>query len=444
MPSPHAPRRRVSAESVALAFAGVPYSGTPEHVARSCVEAVRALAGGGVHLRIPSLTGSLSVGDPVEDLVCVTRFRTAEGGGELWIRSGGLDDDARQALHDHLTRVWSAQADREQLNQEVERLRFHLGALQQVARTLAVVRGVEETEKLILDFVREMFFAWWGALYRPQGADTYVCRAERSLRGDEIPSEFPASLIREVLPSGGAPYVPDAAVVAQLRLPKDVAVVAPLQMAGKDPVLFVLGPRMNEQPYDANDLGLLRTVADSSAIALQNARSLDRLRTQASVDPLTGCLNRRGFDDRLEAEITRFQRYRRSLSVLLLDLDHFKALNDEWGHNVGDNALKRVGGVLAQALRATDSVCRHGGEEFAILLPETSKADATTVADRLRRMVAALPVDAEMPRGITASFGVASLPDDAADGVELLRAADQALYRAKVDGRDCVRAAGGE
>lgn len=435
-PVPH-----VNAESVSLAFAGVPYSGSVDHVARCCLEAIRAVVRGKVHLEVPTAPVPLRLGDPADRLVPVLRFRALGGLGVLWTEPDLLSPGAEQALEQHLVRVWEAQAERASQTGEVEQLRFHLNALQQVARTLSVVQGVEETERAILDFVREIFFAWWGALYRSDEPTRYVRRAESRLRDAAIPPVIASASVRDATDHGGIPFVPGDSRVEKDMLPADTAVIVPLDLGESEGGLLVLGPRMNDQPYQGGDLGLLRTLADSSAVALRNAALVDVLRTQVSVDPLTGCLNRRGFDDRMEVELARSRRYGRPISVVLLDLDHFKELNDAYGHDVGDYALRLVGEALRNGLRSTDSVCRYGGEEFALLLPETHPRDAQRLAERMRKVLAELGPDEVLSRSLTASFGVASIPENAADAAQLLRAADQALYRAKADGRDCVRVA---
>lgn len=435
-------RPRIGVESVALAFAGVPYSGEPEQVARSCVEAVRALTGGEVHLRIPQVPVALAIGDPPGDLVSVARFATAEGEGELRVGAPDLTEPTRRALAENLRRVWSAQAERRKLIAEIERLRFNLSALRQVAHTLAAVRGAEETERLTLDFVRELFFAWWGAMYRAEEAgEGYACRAEASLRQDRLPPTLPPDFVRGSALLEDGVYTPEPGATSTGPLPSDTAAVVPLELGDSLPGLLLLGPRMTGEPYEPADLALLQTLADSSAVALRNADLLDRLKREVSVDPLTGCLNRRGFEERMEAELARARRYRRPLTVVLLDIDRFKALNDEDGHEAGDYALKRLGSTLRRTLRTSDYVCRYGGEEFALLCPETTKADSLLLAERIRRTIEELEPDELMPRRLTASFGTAALPDDAPEAAELLRAADRALYRAKAAGRNCVRTA---
>ncbi len=153
-------------------------------------------------------------------------------------------------------------------------------------------------------------------------------------------------------------------------------------------------------------------------------------------DPLTGVANRRALNERLQVELQRCHRYERALGCILLDVDHFKTINDRHGHLIGDQVLQALAWLLRSAVRELDFVARYGGEEFVILLPETDLAGATRFAERLRREIAGLRV----PRGpamITASFGVTACnPGDSPD--DLLRRADEALYAAKHDGRDRV------
>jgi diguanylate cyclase (GGDEF)-like protein len=345
-----------------------------------------------------------------------------------------------EALELQLTRVWQVQELRAAQALELDQLRFHLGALQQVARTLAVVRTLEETERLVLDSVGEVFFAWWAALYHTEG-EQYTCRAVRSLRGESVAYAIPARVVRSVAMPGQPPVVPPEDAEIRDHVPAEVAVVAPLDFGDGDAGLLILGRRMTEAPYEAHDLALLRALADSSAIALRNAELLDRLRAQATIDPLTGCHNRRGFDEILGVEFQRARRYHRPLSLVLLDIDHFKTINDAFGHEVGDHALQRIGRAVRHTFRNTDSACRYGGEEFALIFPETGKDEGFRLAERLRVLIETLPPNAEVPRSLTASFGVAAFPDDGADISSMIRAADRALYLAKANGRNRVEKA---
>jgi diguanylate cyclase (GGDEF)-like protein len=166
-----------------------------------------------------------------------------------------------------------------------------------------------------------------------------------------------------------------------------------------------------------------------------------RLKETSFRDDVTGLYNRRFFSLRLEEEISRFRRFNHPVSVVLLDLDGFKNVNDEFGHAVGDETLREIAQILMKHSRGINVVSRYGGDEFVILLVETSKAGARLYADRIRQVVATFPFS--HGKSITASFGVASLPDDeAANSEDLFRAADEALYAAKRAGKNQVAAAG--
>lgn len=171
---------------------------------------------------------------------------------------------------------------------------------------------------------------------------------------------------------------------------------------------------------------------------------LQKLQMLASVDDLTGAYNRRHFLDLGRNEIARAKRYGRALSVIIIDLDHFKRVNDTWGHEAGDFVLKEASNILKKGLRISDLLGRHGGEEFAVLLPETPPDQAAAVAKRLRTMIAHLPIPISEGRSLTltASFGVAGMERVTEDMIDfLIRAADQAMYEAKAAGRNCVRLA---
>lgn len=162
-----------------------------------------------------------------------------------------------------------------------------------------------------------------------------------------------------------------------------------------------------------------------------------RLKEFSFKDEVTGLYNRRFFAVRLEEEVSRCRRFNHPVSVVLLDLDGYKAINDELGHSAGDETLREVANILLKHSRGINVICRYGGDEFAVLLVETSKAGALLYADRIRQVLATHP----FPHGrrVTASFGVASLPEDVAPATEeLIRAADEALYAAKRAGRNRV------
>lgn len=185
---------------------------------------------------------------------------------------------------------------------------------------------------------------------------------------------------------------------------------------------------------------LTTTAADLIGLALANVRLRDRLRDESLRDPLTGLFNRRSLDEALTREIQRANRTGAPLAVVMLDLDHFKAFNDRYGHAAGDSALRTLGRFLPARLRATDIACRYGGEEFTVLLPETSREQAVRIAERLREEFERTPIlhaGARFPP-LTLSIGVATYPDDGHAAEALLDAADAALYAAKAGGRNRV------
>ena len=169
----------------------------------------------------------------------------------------------------------------------------------------------------------------------------------------------------------------------------------------------------------------------------------EALRAQAARDPLTGVHNRGFFDEMLDVQIATSRRTRSPFAVMLVDVDHFKWCNDTHGHAEGDRALRVIAQALAGAARASDTVCRYGGEEFCLILPATSLDAAAQLANRIREAVPEACVRAGVCGGtqITVTIGVAAFPADAEDSSRLLRLADRRLYRGKDSGRDRVVAA---
>ncbi len=164
-----------------------------------------------------------------------------------------------------------------------------------------------------------------------------------------------------------------------------------------------------------------------------------KLTELASRDALTGLLNRRALDERLAGEAARAARHSAPLSLLMIDIDHYKSVNDTLGHAAGDEVLHHVGGLLAQGLRSSDALARYGGEEFVILAPHTTVEGAIVLAERLRATLAATPCTAGGDEfAVTVSIGVSTLGVDANSAQELAHTADQAMHRAKERGRDCV------
>lgn len=182
-----------------------------------------------------------------------------------------------------------------------------------------------------------------------------------------------------------------------------------------------------------------RALADSMSLALSNIALREKLRTQSLRDPLTGLYNRRYMEDALDRYLSMAERTGSATSVIMIDLDHFKKLNDEHGHAKGDAVLREVAGQLVGALRPSDVVCRYGGEELLVILPSCDLDDALLKAEMLRGRVESL--SETHGAAITASFGVACIPETSAGPGDIVTMADAALYEAKQAGRNCVRLA---
>ena len=231
------------------------------------------------------------------------------------------------------------------------------------------------------------------------------------------------------------PY-PFAAV--QVTRPAASHILAPL--VARHDVLGVLTiGSYREGAFDENDLEVFCRYARLTAVAIENLRNYQRARELATRDGLTGAYNRHQLAEAIDREIARAERHGGGVSLLMLDLDHFKRVNDRFGHPAGDRALRRVVAILERRLRGSDLIFRYGGEEFAVLLPATGPEAALTVA---RELVALMRSDDRLrpsssdPEPVTVSIGVAAHPEDAAGREALIACADQALYRAKQDGRD--------
>ena len=189
--------------------------------------------------------------------------------------------------------------------------------------------------------------------------------------------------------------------------------------------------------FGAADVGPLESAADICASAVQNARYVERVRHLAYVDGLTGMYNRRYFEIRVLEEIERAKRYQGILSLIMIDLDKFKKLNDEFGHLLGDEVLRQFCSVVTRQIRKADVLCRYGGEEFVIIAPETAKTHAVSLAEKLQRVVAGWHFPG-VPYPVTFSAGVASAPQSGDGRDQLVAAADAAMYAAKQAGGNRV------
>jgi diguanylate cyclase (GGDEF)-like protein len=222
------------------------------------------------------------------------------------------------------------------------------------------------------------------------------------------------------------------------------ALAAPLRPLGGGDVVGTMTVARGPQPFGQHERDVFLYLIGQASASLENISTHERVTEQATTDELTGLANKRAFSEVLEREVARAERFGHELSLIMLDVDDFKLVNDTHGHLQGDEVLRAIGRILADEPREIDEPARYGGEEFVIALPETGLEGALELAERIRARIEieAIPMlGADEVMYVSASFGVATLPTSARDEQELIAAADEALYAAKAAGKNRVAAA---
>jgi diguanylate cyclase (GGDEF)-like protein len=325
---------------------------------------------------------------------------------------------------------------------QLEQHRQELTYLSQMSSLLQTSRSAAEACGIAERFARGLFPGSTGAFYLMDPSRTLV---EASGQWGEIPA---AQLVMNAdecwALRRGKPH-PETGVQATLpcrpgdcELPHHVCV--PLLASGE--TLGMMQLRGAVDIEDRHVRVLLETMAERVALSLANIRLREHLVAQSIRDPLTGLFNRRYLEETLLMEQRRAQRAKSAFGVVMFDLDRFKALNDQYGHEAGDAALQAFSKVLQAQSRAGDIACRYGGEEFTLVLPGASLEVSLARAERIRASLAANATnEAGAALALTVSAGVAAYPEHGDNGPALLRAADEALYRAKHNGRNRVESA---
>jgi diguanylate cyclase (GGDEF)-like protein len=249
--------------------------------------------------------------------------------------------------------------------------------------------------------------------------------------------------LAEQLLASGPDKAADAADATEPKTPKDLsgrAIGFPLIVGGK--AMGVLGVRPDGGRLPTDRRRIIEAAAALLAVSIKNAQLFREVKDNSVKDSLTGCFTRAHALEMVDAELRRARRSQTPVSLIMFDLDHFKDVNDRYGHLCGDAVLSAVGKRMKEVLRGSDLKCRYGGEEFLVLLPETPLHGARRVAETLRREIAERPVPwAGEALTVTASFGLAQTLPGEVNVQAVIARADQALYRAKDDGRNCVRIA---
>ncbi|WP_447972132.1 diguanylate cyclase [Nitrospira sp. Kam-Ns4a] len=364
------------------------------------------------------------------------------------IRAGRLEESLRQGLEirraflqvrELAARLKAANEDLSRDRDSLRRWNRNLESLtrlgQAMAGTLdpdAIVREVGERLPELLDY-DVVGVLWWEPTRTWVHARVPLDQRVVAETRDALLARGPAGLAG----AGGSPReVRDGGRAT-------VSIEVPL-LVGSQPAGLIRLARLTGPVYDRHETELVRAVATSLALALRNAEAHSQVRSLALTDSLTNVPNRRAFSQCLAREFQEAQRYGTPLCLIMVDLDHFKSLNDRFGHVFGDQLLRGVAAMIQQAVRGADVVARYGGEEFAVILPRTDLARAVSLAHRIRDRIArhTFPLDGSCVR-LTASLGLAGVPDPAVPTMEaLIAAADAALYRAKTCGRNRVEVAG--
>jgi diguanylate cyclase (GGDEF)-like protein len=325
---------------------------------------------------------------------------------------------------------------------ELRRRRVDLEALAAMATRLEGVEDSEDVAEMLLHGIVEAFDFERAVLFGvPEGDDLILLSHSGDVSLGASPAQpGPESVLGAALESRRRLLVDkvDPATdpwLAALLPGARHLIVVPLNAEG-----HAIGVLVAEHSLRAGSriehrvVAMVERFASHGALGLRNAWLLEQVRAMASTDGLTGIANRLTFNETLEREIARAARAGEDTSLVLMDIDHFKKLNDTLGHQTGDDVLRRVAGALKHAARVYDTPARYGGEEFGVILPRTSAAEAEDVANRMREAIAESGDD---PR-VTVSAGVATFPLDAAGPEALVGAADEALYESKRGGRDRV------
>jgi len=310
----------------------------------------------------------------------------------------------------------------EELFQEEQRLRRIMATLAYETETVAVARHIVQNLPQLQAEERVLLY-----LHKQQDFVLLAPTDERYLVPERL--ELDMDRLRGMLESGRSSYYPmdDAQGLLLIPIRYDRSLIALLAVSAS----AAAGPDDRQRGWE--------TYAGLVTPYLNNALLHQQLQEQASIDPLTRAFNRRFGMRRLQEEFNKAQRQQGHLSLIMLDLDHFKRINDLHGHQAGDMVLNVMTMAVADNLRQEDVFCRYGGEEFMVVLPGTNQPAAIRGAERLRRLVGRLELPLAQETQLTLSLGVATWPLIAAnDAQELLRAADQALYHAKHLGRNLV------
>jgi len=312
---------------------------------------------------------------------------------------------------------------------------IELASLVRLNSELASSLDIDEMADKALEVILPLFEANIGAVSLVRDDTNLITRVSRGL--DEANWASIRRLSKQIIDSCATDVTHRKITIEGGRTPEGSQAIsllfAPLPVRDKVIGILVLG-RESSAPWAFPEMALYRTIADRIATHVDTASLYNETKRLAITDELTGTYNHRFFHTRMEEEIRRADRYNRPISVVMVDVDHFKKYNDTHGHLMGDEVLRGVANTLKRWTRVIDVVSRYGGDEFTLLLPETDEEGAFVVAKRLKTEIEEtyFPLESYQPAGaITVSMGIASFPENGISSKELIKSADDAMYRAK-------------
>ncbi len=326
---------------------------------------------------------------------------------------------------------------------EIRNMNAELSVIYSILERLTKTINLTELKEIILQTMLDVFEAdrvlflsnliaqESGEILMKIRGESRLYRIAYAMEGGALPEGLPSEIVDRW--SRGEVQEPFVAEDGQIG-------VIPVQAGEGGIALLVVRRKQPFRHAEANPK-MLGALTNHIGVAFENAR----LYTLAISDDLTRVYSRRHFQNRVADAVSRHEQCGQNFGLIMLDLDHFKDINDRFGHPAGDEVLRCVGRVLLRTIRVTDSAYRYGGEEFAILLPEADSAASWEVAERIRQELAAqkIQLDADRSIAVTASMGIAVCPDNGTSVQDLVAAADTALYRSKSDGRNRVSLPGG-
>lgn len=342
--------------------------------------------------------------------------------------------------------------DDHQLLEMLHRRNDELETLVQIGKTLTSTLDIEELSNIIIEKGNLLLkSSSWSLLLVDELShelvfDVVVSDVAADLKGKRLPmGEGIAGWVatyREPVLAADVHLDPrfSPATDQQVGFETHSVVCVPVQIQGEllGVMQLVNGPQ--DESFTHSDLTLLSAIADYIAIGISNARNFSRVRELVITDDLTGLYNARYFDELIDIEINRAQRFDSHLSLVFIDLDFFKLVNDKHGHLVGSRMLAEIGQLFKKRIRSVDYGARYGGDEFVLILPQTCKRGAYDLVCSLRDMVRAFVLTTQDGArvSVTASFGIATFPEDADNKIDLIRQADNMMYKVKETTRDGI------